>query len=151
MRKILLCLLLACVIPVTANATSLRQEIMLSHRSMARVPALVNVLKQVFPKLEFILHPVESGFYVMGSRDDILSLKAAYPSFDTEPAAWTFDKPESPERLEAIQRVFPSAQIGDRRVQFLGSPTKQRSSRNCAKLENSSGPNLPARPRAEPS
>lgn len=59
-----------------------RQEILLERAPAAKV---ISILQGQFKKLEFIPHPTMNGFYVVGPRDDILTLKRSIPELDVVP------------------------------------------------------------------
>ncbi|MCA9796119.1 MAG: hypothetical protein KC910_30135, partial [Candidatus Eremiobacteraeota bacterium] len=62
---------------------SIRQEILLERAPAAKV---MEYLFQRYPEVKFSPHPTMKGFYVEGSREDILAIKRAIPGLDRAPS-----------------------------------------------------------------
>lgn len=80
-------------------ANSVRQEILLEKAPAAKV---IGFLQGQYKNVEFIPHPTMNGFYAVGSRQDILSIKNDVPNLDRIP-----DVPPPP------QREFVQVKYGD--------------------------------------
>ena len=63
-------------------ANSVRQEILLEKAPAAKV---IGFLQGQYKNVEFIPHPTMNGFYAVGSRADILSIKNDVPNLDRVP------------------------------------------------------------------
>jgi type II secretory pathway component GspD/PulD (secretin) len=80
-------------------ANSVRQEVLLEKAPAAKV---IGFLQGQYKNVEFIPHPTMNGFYAVGSRGDILSIKNDVPNLDRVP-----DVPPPP------QREFVQVKYGD--------------------------------------
>ena len=80
-------------------ANSVRQEVLLEKAPAAKV---IGFLQGQYKNVEFIPHPTMNGFYAVGSRADILSIKNDVPNLDRVP-----DVPPPP------QREFVQVKYGD--------------------------------------
>lgn len=81
------------------KAGAIRQEILLEKAPAAKV---IGFLQGQYKDVEFIPHPTMNGFYAVGSRSDILSIKNDVPNLDRVP-----DVPPPP------QREFVQVKYGD--------------------------------------
>lgn len=59
-----------------------RMECLLDEASSATI---VDLLKTEFPNVEFSPHPTVNGFFVRGSKDDLIKIKRKLPSLDRAP------------------------------------------------------------------
>lgn len=82
-------------VPVNA----VRQEILLENAPAGKV---IGFLQSQYKNVEFIPHPTMNGFYAVGSRTDVLSIKNDIPNLDRVPVA-----PPPP------QREFVQVKYGD--------------------------------------
>lgn len=78
----------------SAGNGGVRQEILLEKAPAAKV---ISFLQGQYKDVEFIPHPTMNGFYAVGSKKDVLSIKADVPNLDKVP-----DAPPPPTR-EFIQ------------------------------------------------
>lgn len=90
-----------------AEISSSRQEILLEYMPAQRA---VEVLEYRFPNLKFILHPTMNGFFLSGTKRDILDLKSAVGPLDelyNPGKTVTLSKQERPARGQT--RSWPMA------------------------------------------
>lgn len=59
-----------------------RHDFLLEKAPAARV---ISALQKQFPDAEFIPHPVKNGFYIFGSRSEVLAIKTIVPDLDVAP------------------------------------------------------------------
>lgn len=85
--------------PRVPKANAVRQEILLEKAPAAKV---ISFLQSQYRDVEFIPHPTMNGFYVVGSRADVLQIKGDVPNLDKVP-----DVPPPP------QREFVQVRYGD--------------------------------------
>jgi len=85
--------------PRVPRANAVRQEILLEKAPAAKV---ISFLQSQYKNVEFIPHPTMNGFYVVGSRADVLQIKGDVPNLDKVP-----DVPPPP------QREFVQVKYGD--------------------------------------
>jgi type II secretory pathway component GspD/PulD (secretin) len=69
---------------------AIRQEILLENAPAAKV---ISFLEGQYKNVQFTPHPTMNGFYVLGSRKDVLQIKSEIPNLDKVPP-----KPEPPTR-----------------------------------------------------
>ena len=119
--KQVLCLAMLFALASPLAATSLRQELVSTHRSKTEVSALMRLFERFFPDLHFFEHPIEPILYAVGPREEILRVKSLWKMFDVEGKKWILVAPESAESMELIKRVFPAASTEGGRIQFEGS------------------------------
>lgn len=94
MRTLLLCLLLTSIV----WAETSRQEILLEH---ADASVVMRFLQRQYLDVQFTRHPTLNGFYIWGSRDDVVRIKAEVPNLDRKGP----EDPEPPQR-EVIEVRF---------------------------------------------
>lgn len=83
----------------TRPKDAVRQEVILEKAPAAKV---ISFLQGQYKDVEFIPHPTLNGFYAVGSRSDVLSIKSDVPNLDRVP-----DVPPPP------QREFVQVKYGD--------------------------------------
>lgn len=74
-----LLLLLCLCLPVLAQEAFVRQEILLEKAPAVKV---MEFLAGQYKNVQFTPHPTMNGFYVYGSRKDVLAIKAEVPNLD---------------------------------------------------------------------
>ncbi len=99
----------------TTSVASTRMEYLLEEAPASEV---MNFLRCIYPNAEFIPHPTMNGFYMNGTREDMLSVKRGLAHLDTlsplpEPPETTTIAPKklNPSELALmIRRRVPSSE-----------------------------------------
>jgi type II secretory pathway component GspD/PulD (secretin) len=74
----------------TIPVNAIRQEILLEK---APAPKVISFLESQYKNVKFIPHPTMNGFYVVGSKKDVLDIKSSIANLDRVP-----EPPAKPER-----------------------------------------------------
>lgn len=106
---------------------AVRQEFVLEE---ARPEQVVEFLQGQYPQVKFVPHPVANGFYAVGSKKDILSIKSELPGLDHRDPP-----PPVMARMTVDTRAYGSAQELESALGVLAPEVRCRADGDLLELE----------------